>query len=131
MVLRYDAATDGACAPHALSPNGAPIGGAGWRVALNCSGAVVSLNQTARGGTTAPAERTAAAAAAAGRAAPTKQTAVTASLASPTNPLAYLVVPGEPTPAIQQLWSDAATGSVVARVVRAIFSALHCATGRT
>ena len=117
MVLRYDTATDGACTGDTLAPKGAPFGGAGWQVALNCSGAVVALNQTAAATSVAADTAAAAAAASGGGAGGAGAGAGPAVLATLANPLAYLVVPGEPTPLIQRVWTDTHTGAVIASVI--------------
>ena len=109
MTLRFDATRDGTCSGHTLALQGPPLGNAHWKVALNCSAAVVSLNQTSRAH---PDTRIGPR-----HGNPGWPGAGDVLLASVVNPLAYLVVPGQPTPQINKLWSDPATGSVVASVM--------------
>ena len=94
--LRYDIAKDGKCTGPVLElKDGPKLGSVHWQLELNCSGAIVSLNHST--------------AARAGSSSELVQ------LASVSNALAYLVVPGQLSPRIQSLWTDRGSGSVVAR----------------
>jgi len=91
MDLRYSVSKQGPCTGDTLNITGAPLGAAQWQVVLNCSGAIVSLNHTESG--------------------------KTLQFASLSNPLAHIVIPGQPTPAIQSVWTDSHSGRVVANIV--------------
>ena len=98
---RWSAAADGVCTGSTLElKNGPALGNAqlGWQLALSCSGAIVSLN----------------------RSTPSTHSAgdgEVAEFASVSNPLALVVIPGQPTPKIQALWTDSHTGTLVAKMV--------------
>lgn len=66
---------------------GVELGGAGWRSAVNCSGAIVSLEKDGL------------------------------QLADASHPLAALVVPDKPMPVLQQVWADPHTGKVLLNAV--------------
>jgi hypothetical protein len=107
---RWSSAKDGVCTGPTLELRNSPVLGSGtrWQLALNCSGAIIALNRTSSSATMA-AGTTATAT--------SSRRASTARFATQSNPLAFMVIPGQPLPQIRSLWTHATSGSVVAKVV--------------